>query len=41
MNTPFVGNPFRMLEMRPGFADIRQQRKEFLEHIKGNDVSST
>jgi membrane magnesium transporter 1 len=25
----FVGNPFQMLETRPGFVDIRKQRKEF------------
>ncbi|KAI1812737.1 magnesium transporter [Poronia punctata] len=25
----YVGNPFRLLESRPGFVDIRKQRKEF------------
>ncbi|KAI0197765.1 magnesium transporter [Astrocystis sublimbata] len=25
----FVGNPFRLLESRPGFVDMRKQRKEF------------
>ncbi|KAK6586221.1 hypothetical protein PZA11_001278 [Diplocarpon coronariae] len=25
----YVGNPFKLLENRPGFADIRKQRKEF------------
>ncbi|KAI1265649.1 transmembrane protein 32 [Xylariaceae sp. FL1019] len=30
----FVGNPFRLLESRPGFIDIRQQRKEFAEWVR-------
>ncbi|EPE04690.1 transmembrane protein 32 [Ophiostoma piceae UAMH 11346] len=25
----FIGNPFRFLESRPGFVDIRRQRKNF------------
>ncbi|KAJ2987791.1 hypothetical protein NUW58_g4314 [Xylaria curta] len=25
----FMGNPFRLLESRPGFIDIRKQRREF------------
>jgi hypothetical protein len=25
----YVGNPFKLLESRPGFVDIRKQRKEF------------
>ncbi|GAP90472.1 putative transmembrane protein 32 [Rosellinia necatrix] len=25
----YVGNPFRLLESRPGFVDIRKQRREF------------
>ncbi|KAF4637415.1 hypothetical protein G7Y89_g664 [Cudoniella acicularis] len=27
----YVGNPFRVLESRPGFVDIRKQRKDFAE----------
>lgn len=30
----YVGNPFRLLESRPGFVDIRKQRKEFAEWAK-------
>lgn len=30
----YVGNPFKMLETRPGFVDIRRQRKEFAEWVK-------
>lgn len=30
----FVGNPFRVLETRPGFIDIRTQRKEFAEWVR-------
>ncbi|KAI1115242.1 magnesium transporter [Nemania sp. NC0429] len=30
----FVGNPFRLLESRPGFIDIRKQRREFAAWIK-------
>ena len=29
----FVGNPFRFLETRPGFVDIRKQRREFTEWV--------
>ncbi len=25
----YVGNPFKLLESRPGFVDIRKQRKDF------------
>lgn len=32
----FVGNPFRMLEARPGFVDIRRQRSEFTLWAKGH-----
>ncbi|KAI1499674.1 transmembrane protein 32 [Biscogniauxia marginata] len=31
----YVGNPFRLLESRPGFVDIRKQRREFTEWVKG------
>ncbi|OTA82353.1 hypothetical protein M434DRAFT_401032 [Hypoxylon sp. CO27-5] len=30
----YVGNPFQLLESRPGFIDIRKQRKEFAEWVK-------
>ncbi|KAI2466391.1 magnesium transporter [Annulohypoxylon bovei var. microspora] len=30
----YVGNPFRLLESRPGFVDIRKQRKEFAAWVK-------
>lgn len=30
----YLGNPFRALEMRPGFVDIRSQRKEFAEWVR-------
>jgi membrane magnesium transporter 1 len=30
----YVGNPFKLLETRPGFVDIRKQRKEFAEWVK-------
>jgi hypothetical protein len=30
----YVGNPFKMLETRPGFVDIRRQRKEFAEWVR-------
>jgi membrane magnesium transporter 1 len=33
-DTDYVGNPFRLLETRPGFVDIRRQRKEFAEWVK-------
>lgn len=31
----YLGNPFRLLESRPGFVDIRKQRREFAEWVKG------
>ncbi|KAH7330303.1 putative elongation factor 1-beta [Rhexocercosporidium sp. MPI-PUGE-AT-0058] len=30
----YVGNPFRLLESRPGFVDIRKQRKEFAAWVR-------
>lgn len=30
----FVGNPFRLLESRPGFVDIRKQRREFAAWVR-------
>lgn len=35
--TGLVGNPFRMLETRPGFVDIRRQREDFSQWVKGGD----
>jgi hypothetical protein len=34
VNKDYVGNPFRLLETRPGFIDIRKQRKEFADWVK-------
>lgn len=33
----YVGNPFRLLESRPGFVDIRKQRKEFAAWVREGD----
>lgn len=30
----YIGNPFQMFETRPGFVDIRRQRREFAEWVK-------
>jgi hypothetical protein len=30
----FMGNPFRLLETRPGFVDIRKQRKDFAQWVR-------
>ncbi|RDW72001.1 hypothetical protein BP5796_08035 [Coleophoma crateriformis] len=30
----YVGNPFRVLESRPGFVDIRKQRSEFAAWVR-------
>ena len=30
----YIGNPFKILETRPGFVDIRRQRREFAEWVK-------
>ncbi|PMD17440.1 hypothetical protein NA56DRAFT_578740 [Hyaloscypha hepaticicola] len=35
----YVGNPFRVLESRPGFIDIRKQRKEFAEWVREGGVA--
>lgn len=41
VDSDYVGNPFRMLESRPGFVDIRKQRKEFAEWVReGGSVAS-
>ncbi|KAI0548564.1 magnesium transporter [Xylaria curta] len=36
----FVGNPFRLLESRPGFIDIRKQRREFATWVKGRPTGT-
>jgi hypothetical protein len=37
----YMGNPFRVLESRPGFVDIRKQRREFAEWVReGGGTSS-
>lgn len=30
----YVGNPYRVLESRPGFTNIRKQRQEFADLIR-------
>ena len=30
----YLGNPFKLLESRPSFVDIRKQKKEFAEWVK-------
>lgn len=30
----FVGNPFKALESRPGFVDVRKQKRDFAEWIR-------
>ncbi|KAI0391164.1 magnesium transporter [Xylariaceae sp. FL0594] len=37
----FVGNPFRLLESRPGFVDIRKQRSEFAAWAKEHAVQAS
>lgn len=32
----FRGSPFSFLQSRPGFVDIRKQRREFTNWVKGN-----
>lgn len=36
----YIGNPFRALESRPGFIDIRKQRKEFAEWVREGGAAS-
>lgn len=33
----YVGNPYKLLESRPGFVDIRKQRKEFAAWVREGD----
>ncbi|KAI9734130.1 MAG: hypothetical protein M1818_006666 [Claussenomyces sp. TS43310] len=37
----YMGNPFKTLESRPGFVDIRKQRRDFAEWIRQGDPSAT
>jgi hypothetical protein len=37
----YVGNPYKALESRPGFVDIRKQRKEFAEWVRAGDAVGT
>lgn len=39
VNRDYVGNPFRMLETRPAFTDIRRQREEFTDWVKNRGGS--
>lgn len=33
----YIGNPFRILESRPGFADVRKQRRDFTNWVKSGE----
>lgn len=33
----YRGNPFQTLESRPGFVDIRKQRREFADWVKAGN----
>lgn len=35
VNKDYIGNPFQIFEARPGFVDIRRQRREFADWVKG------
>ncbi|KAK0672812.1 membrane magnesium transporter-domain-containing protein [Cercophora samala] len=35
VNRDYLGNPFEFIEGRPNFVDIRKQRNEFAEWVKG------
>ncbi|KAG9235633.1 putative elongation factor 1-beta [Amylocarpus encephaloides] len=38
----YAGNPFRLLESRPGFIDIRKQRTEFAEWVReGGEIKAS
>jgi hypothetical protein len=37
----YVGNPFRRLESRPGFVDIRKQKREFAEWVREGGGSTS
>jgi membrane magnesium transporter 1 len=34
VNRDYIGNPFRNLDTKPGFVDVRKQRREFTEWVK-------
>lgn len=36
----YVGNPFKMLETRPGFIDIRKQRKDFAQWVRDGGATA-
>jgi hypothetical protein len=40
LDKDYMGNPFKTLESRPGFIDIRQQRKEFAEWVREGGATS-
>jgi hypothetical protein len=40
LDKDYMGNPFRVLESRPGFVDIRKQRKEFAEWVREGGTSA-
>ena len=37
----YLGNPFRVLESRPGFVNIRKQRTDFAEWVKNGEKAAT
>ena len=37
----YVGNPFKLLESRPGFVDVRKQRREFAEWVREGGVTDS
>ena len=41
LDKDYIGNPFKVLESRPGFVDIRKQRKEFAEWVREGDSVAT
>ncbi|KAH8808298.1 magnesium transporter [Xylogone sp. PMI_703] len=36
----YQGNPFKVLESRPGFIDIRKQRKEFAQWVRDGESTT-
>lgn len=36
----YQGNPFRVLESRPGFIDIRKQRKDFANWVREGESAA-
>ena len=37
----YLGNPFKVLESRPGFVNIRKQRTDFAEWVKNGEKAAT